>query len=125
MVYDNALYKKSTRCLVEVFLHRKGRCLKVSELRKKPSYFPLYWLFNTDPGILIMAYYNALYNWVGTFIPYITQPTKVFLIAQIISLQFQVGYSFNGLEPKRPMDFSRDLPHPQFQGTIILMVFDL
>ena len=32
-----------------------------------------------------MVYYNALYNWVGNVIPYITQPTKVFFIAHLLS----------------------------------------
>ena len=35
--------------------------IKTSEPRKKPSYFPLYWLVNRDPynGLL-----QSLYNWV-------------------------------------------------------------
>ena len=33
-----------------------------------------------------MVYYNAIYNWVGNVIPYITQPTKVFFIAHVLQL---------------------------------------
>ena len=34
-------------------------------------------------------------------------------------------YLFNGLEPKRPPCFGRDLLHQQFHATIMLMVLDL
>ena len=50
-----------------------------SEPRKKPSYFPLYWLVNRDPYFIVYfdPYITGQY-----FIPYIAQPSKVFFIAQ-------------------------------------------
>ena len=48
------------------------------EPRKKPSYFPLYWLVNRDPyNGLLWSLYNCVC--VGNVIPYITQPTRVFV----------------------------------------------
>ena len=34
---------------IEIFQWKYGRIYKTFEPRKKPSYFPLYWLVNRDP----------------------------------------------------------------------------
>ena len=50
--------------------------------RKKPSYFPVYWLiwlFNREPGILIMVYYDP--HIPGQYNPLYTYTTKALSIA--------------------------------------------
>ena len=49
---------------------------------KKPYYFPLYWLVNRDPynGLL---WFIIIPIYLGSIIPCITQPTRVFFIAQV------------------------------------------
>ena len=71
---------------LKVVTSASGRTMATNEPR---------WLI----GILIMVYYNALYNWVVFSIPYITQPTKVFFIAQMIFFQ---KCSFNGKHMENP-----------------------
>ena len=49
---------------------------------KNPYFFPLYWLVNKDPYNIIPIYIY-MYLQLGSIIPYITQPTKVFFIAHV------------------------------------------
>ena len=71
--------------------------IKSYEPRKKPE--PTFYYTGWLIGILIMVYYNALYNWVVFIIPYITQPTKVFFIAhRNIKDHFQAGPYYSVLD---------------------------
>ena len=47
---------------IKVWLYEaKEKCSPTFEPRKKPSYFPLYWMVNRDP---YNGLFQSLYNWV-------------------------------------------------------------
>ena len=83
-------WKKKKRLFLRFFCdwqpdHQKKRIISL-EPRKKASYFPLYWLVNSDSytGLLWPLYTWVVYNpYMGSIIPYISQPTRVIFIAHL------------------------------------------